>query len=40
MNKREITKVFNEAKLEAFTLLPIERMELLKAIDNLSSAWH
>jgi hypothetical protein len=30
MNKREITKVFNEAELEAFTLLPIERMELLK----------
>ena len=29
MNKREITKVFNEAKLEAFTELPIMPMELL-----------
>lgn len=29
MNKREITKVFNEAKVEEFTALPIEPMELL-----------
>ena len=29
MNKREITKVFNEASLEEFTALPIVPMELL-----------
>ncbi len=34
MNKREITKVFNEAKLEAFTTLPIVPMELL--LHNIS----
>ena len=36
MNKREVTKVFNEGELERFTELPIERMYLLNEaiVDN------